>query len=419
MSTSLYRAAAIAHQQETRLGQAFRTHTSMSLWLTSTLVIMALLIAAFLYCGQYTRKARVAGFLAPSQGLIKVYTPQSGTVTERKVEEGQRVQQGDVLFVLSTEQSSLENADAQAAAIATIQERQNSLLDELEQQDDLNRIQWQDLHTRQANLRTELTQLDYEITLQHKRSLLANQTRDKYQQLYKRGFVPEVQWQEKQEYALAQEASLHNLKRDQTGVQRQLDSLQSTIASSRPEFARQRAELDRQISSAEQQLTEYQARRSVVIRAPAAGTVSTVMLYQGQVANQHSPLLTILPRDSQLQVNLLVPSRAIGFIAPGQTVALRYQAFPYQRFGMQSGQVSQVTRTLIKPGEADFPIQLDEPAYRVIVELSRQSLRAWHQNMQQNISLQSGMLLDADIELDRYSLLQWIFDPLLSLAGRL
>jgi len=139
------------------------------------------------------------------------------------------------------------------------------------------------------------------------------------------------------------------------------------------------------------------------------------MLQEGQVANVQSPLLSILPTDARLQVNLLVPSRAIGFIQPGQSVALRYQAFPYQRFGLQSGEVREISRTLIKPGEADFPITLSEPAYRVIVQPEQQSFRAYARD----IPLQAGMLLDADIELDKYSLIEWVFDPLYSLAGAL
>jgi len=345
----------------------------------------------------------------------KVFTPQSGTVTARKVKEGQQVSKGDVLFILSSEQASLENDDAQAAAIASIAQRHDSLLNELEQQDDLNRIQWQDMHTQKANLHNEMTQLEHEIDLQQQRVEVAARTLSKFRRLFEEHYVSEVQWQEKQEQTLAQKAALQNLKRDRANLERELGALQANINSSRYEFARQRAELDRNLSTTEQQLTEYRARRGIVIRAPTAGIISSILLQEGQVANTQSPLLSILPQDSELQVNLLVPSRAIGFIEQGQAVALRYQAFPFQRFGLQAGIVSEISRTLIKPGEADFPIKLSEPTYRVIVKPSQQSFHAYSRD----IPLQAGMLLDADIELDRYSLFEWIFDPLYSLSGRL
>jgi membrane fusion protein len=60
-------------------------------------------------------------------------------------------------------------------------------------------------------------------------------------------------------------------------------------------------------------------------------------------------------------------------------------------------------------------VKLDEPAYRVVVRPARQTLQAYHNA----IPLQPGMLLDADVKLERRRLFQWLFDPLYSLAGTL
>ncbi|WP_333608686.1 HlyD family efflux transporter periplasmic adaptor subunit, partial [Arsukibacterium sp.] len=51
------------------------------------------------------------------------------------------------------------------------------------------------------------------------------------------------------------------------------------------------------------------------------------------------PLLTIMPDNAQLQAILLVPTRAYGFVQPGQRTRLRFDAFPYQRFGLYEGEV--------------------------------------------------------------------------------
>jgi len=126
-------------------------------------------------------------------------------------------------------------------------------------------------------------------------------------------------------------------------------------------------------------------------------------------------LLTILPAQAELEAQLLVPSRAIGFIEAGQSVALRYQAFPYQRFGSAHGRVKAIDKTLISPGETTLPVSLDEPVYRVTVALSEQSIKAYRQQL----NLQSGMLLDADVWLDRRRIIQWVFDPLFSVTGKL
>ena len=51
-------------------------------------ILVAALIVGFGFWGQYTRKEHVTGYLAPTQGLIKVFTPQAGTVLEKRVSEG-------------------------------------------------------------------------------------------------------------------------------------------------------------------------------------------------------------------------------------------------------------------------------------------------------------------------------------------
>ena len=415
MTTSLFRTEAIAHQQEVKMGDAIAVHTSSLAWLSILFALLAVTLLVFLFSGEYTRKARVTGFLSPSQGLLKIFTPQPGNVLERKVEEGDVVQQGDVLFVLTAEQSSPQHSDAQAAAIASIQARRDSLLNELEQQDELQRAQWLNLQERTTALQAEHNQIQREIDLQKKRVAMAESTLEKFHDLYQRQFVSQVHWQEKRDDVLARQATLQSLERERLTLSRQLQGVNAEIRASQFDFARQRAELDRAIAQLEQKITEYQARRSIVITAPAAGTVTSILLQKGQQATVQTPLASILPQDSELQAHLLVPSRAIGFVSTGQTVSLRYQAFPFQRFGSHDGVVSEISRTMIAPGEADFPVQLTEPAYRVVVRPAQQNLNAYTRRL----PLQAGMLLDADIRLDRRSLLQWVFDPLYSLTGTL
>jgi len=62
--------------------------------------------------------------------------------------------------------------------------------------------------------------------------------------------------------------------------------------------------------------------------------------------------MALLPKGSQLQAQLLAPSRAVGFIEPGDKVLLRYQAFPYQKFGHHAGKVVRVSRSAIVPAVA-------------------------------------------------------------------
>lgn len=68
-------------------------------------------------------------------------------------------------------------------------------------------------------------------------------------------------------------------------------------------------------------------------QAAAGGALALVTVLRatqgsGDTQQARQPLLSLLPGDGKQEAGLLVPSRAIGFIAPGDTVLLRYQAFP-------------------------------------------------------------------------------------------
>jgi membrane fusion protein len=169
--------------------------------------------------------------------------------------------------------------------------------------------------------------------------------------------------------------------------------------------------LQRRIAEVTQELTEHQSKRDVVIVAPAEGVATTILIEPGQQTKHDAPLLSIIPQGANLEAKLLVPSHAIGFIAPEQEVALRYGAFPYQRFGHYQGVVTSIAKTLLLPGDTDMPMPLSEPAYLVTVALEKQAVEAYGKSF----PLQAGMALEGDVALDRRSVVQWIFDPLFSL----
>ncbi len=120
-------------------------------------------------------------------------------------------------------------------------------------------------------------------------------------------------------------------------------------------------------------------------------------------------------QDARFHADLFVPTRAIGFIEPGQSVLLRYSAFPYQQFGIHEGTVEKVTQTILLPNELDVPVQLEEPVYRVSVVPKEQTITAYGREL----DLQAGMLLEASILLEGRSLGEWLLAPIYSLRGSL
>jgi membrane fusion protein len=98
-------------------------------------------------------------------------------------------------------------------------------------------------------------------------------------------------------------------------------------------------------------------------------------------------------------------------------VVLRYQAYPYQKFGHQPGKVLQVSKTPLQASElSGLPLAgaANEPLYRITVALEQQAVLAYGREQ----PLAAGMQLEADVLLDRRRLIEWIFEPLIGVAGR-
>lgn len=408
----LFRSEALAHQQSRGLGQVILATSPGSTLLGLLAFVTAALVVAFACYGEFARKAHVSGYLIPDKGLIKVYASAAGTVVERRVAEGQQVALGEVLAVISTERRSLETVATRAAAISLLEQRRGSLEQERLAQREINWLKQQALANRIASLETELAKLDAGRQTQQQRLRAAEDSARRFAALETRQFVAAIQLQQMQDAALDQRSRLQQLERDRIALAGELDTLRTDEAALTLEAQSQQAALGRAIAELDLELNEHQSARSIVVTAPAEGIVTSILIEPGQHTGPDSPLLSIIPAGAVMEAQLLVPSRAIGFVTPEQPVALRYEAFPYQRFGHHQGRVRSIARTLLTPGETTLPVPLEEPVYLVTVSLDAQTVSAYGREL----PLQAGMLLDGDIFLDRRSVLQWVLDPIYSLS---
>ena len=266
-----------------------------------------------------------------------------------------------------------------------------------------------------STVEAELVHLTAERQLQEQRVTSAADMAQRYRLLVAKNLAPEIQAHQKHEELLDQQGKLHNLQRSRLALEGDLHARKRELAASDLKAKNQQAALERNISAFDQELIEYESRRQVVIRAPSAGVVTTILGLQGQHITTTTPLLSLVPADAVLEAHLLAPSRAMGFLVPRQTVAVRYQAFPYQRFGSAKGRITDIAKTLLTPHEVALPVPFQEPVYRVTVALEAQTVTAYGAEM----PLQAGMVLDADIWLEQRRIIDWIFDPLYSITGRL
>ena len=414
---SLFRPEALESQRESWLGEIQLVRPVSLAWLTAGVALAVAALGVALFVGEYTRKVRVAGVLVPDRGVVRLTAPQDGVLAESRVAEGVAVRAGDVLFVLSLDRSAVAG-DTQLEVQRTLGERQRSLRNSELQQERLLAEQQGALVRRVADLQRDLASLDGEAAVLAQRIALAVDTLARYESLQRDNFVSQAQVQSKAEDMLSLKAQAQALQRQRGTITREIAAAQAQQRELPLQHAARQGELERDRAELEQRGAESEARRRLVVRAPFDGVVSALAARPGQAVSPALPLATLVPADSRLQAHLYAPSSAVGFLRREQPVLLRYEAFPYQKFGLQHGRIASVSLTPMSAQELTaqpWAAAAREPMYRIAVALERQDMSTSAGAR----ALVPGMQLEADVPIERRRLGEWLFAPVLGLAQRL
>ena len=346
---------------------------------------------------------------------IKIYPQSDGTILEVLVREGDLVSRGQELFALSTSRASNRSTVAGIAAVDSLYAEESALIAQIEREKDSFIAQIQAIED-------VITGLTNRLRLAREQEALAAQRRDIAQ-----NNVDRLSQIKDSRYVSAAErdratGSVVDYELRQKELQLEIDAIQSEISRQRhlrSQIPNQRdvrlAELMGESARVSQRVADSLAKDNQMIVATSAGRVSGLSARRGQTVSSAYPVLSLIPDKSIFYVELLVPSRSIGFVKSDAEVNMRFDAYPHQKFGVYGGKIDHVARTIIMPGEIPFPVVVSEPAYLVTVTLDSQYISAYGEEQ----DLQAGMTLSADILRDKRRLIEWVFDPLLSSAKRL
>ncbi|MFZ4878850.1 HlyD family secretion protein [Janthinobacterium sp. Mn2066] len=429
---SLFRSEIIAAQGSRGLG-AIRVAQPISGWFIACIaLVLTAILLSFVTLGSVTKKARVAGLTVPSSGSLSILAPNAGVLTRSFVKEGDRVKAGQPLFELSTERQG-DGGEITELVSQQLAIRQQTIESERRVRISQTEEKRHAIDERIQNLRAETIQLEQEIGLANRRKSLAQKTVDNYQTLQNNGFVSSAQIQQRQEELIDIDSHLSTLVRTRVQLEASRLSMEADRKALSNSLSADLAQFESSAANLKQEIAENQNRKQNLIVASYAGTVTTLVYEQGQAVNTGQALATLIRNPNKrnlgddLEVHLYTPSRTAGFVAPGQIVLLRYQSYPYQKFGLQRGMVTAVSKTPFAPSElpnnlastilsnvqqSAIGTNTSEALYRVKVKIDKQSITAYgHEQL-----LKPGMTLDADIIQENRKIWEWIFDPILAIV---
>lgn len=418
MKRPLFRKEVLEAQRVSHLG-SISLAQPLRLWVLAAVAIaIVAILLAVLFLGEYSRRSRVTGQLVPDLGLSSVMAPTAGVVARIYQAEGAQVAAGSPLIRIEVPRTL---SDGKAAVLAATQaldaQAEGVRLGDAATgaQMALDRT---GLTAQLAQLRRELQQTEQAIATRQSQVQLAQSTLDRFNRIADTHVVSRVQVEQQQQALLEWVNQRQALERQATALRRSMLQTEQTLQKLPAQRQLQQATVQQQLAELQQQRVQQQANGEVLLQAPVAGLLATQLIEAGQGVQAGQPLLSLLPEGSQLQAQLLVPSRAIGFVRPGDAVLLRYQAYPYQKFGHALGRVARISRSAASPEELSKLAgqhNLAEPYYRVLVALDSQSILAYGKAE----PLRPGMQLEADIVGERRKLYEWLLEPLYALSGKI
>jgi hemolysin D len=188
----------------------------------------------------------------------------------------------------------------------------------------------------------------------------------------------------------------------------------------------------REVEQVEQELAKASRRLSAMtIRSPETGVVqASAITTVGQVLASGTELMRIVPSDRKLEIEAYLPNRDVGFVAAGDDVVIKVEAFPFTRYGILHGRVDRVaTDAIPEPDarqleetssrtlESTVPVtnaqRVQNLVYAVVVEPIDRSISV----NGKAVALTPGMAVSIEIKTGQRRILEYLFSPLTEIAS--
>ncbi|HSD68657.1 MAG TPA: HlyD family efflux transporter periplasmic adaptor subunit [Woeseiaceae bacterium] len=412
---ALFRTAAVEAAAGPQQGAALIA-APPGFWLTAVfLTASASALVALLVFGTYTQRETVSGYVAVSSGDLRIFPQAAGTVTGLKVSEGQSVAAGAPLFSLLASRNAGMPTAANREILQAVTLERSALVSQAREQSLYFAAEDVRLKQLVQNMSARLSLLQQQEQLARQKSNILRRDLERARVIQTQGHLSrreldaleiaaldsELQWRTASLQLVALEAE----RQDASARLAQLSSLQGTRL----------AEIAEASSQLAQRETAVRATVLQTVVAPVAGRISALHVSEGQTVLADTLALSLLPATAQFHAELLVPARSVGMLEESARVQLRFDSYPFEKYGVHGATVERIARSLLLPGDARLPVAIAEPVYRVRATLDRQHVEVDGSRR----ALTAGITLKADILVSERTLLEWILAPVLSAGRRL
>ena len=414
-NNGLFRQEAINYQKAKWMGKALliKGYSAWFVFLLSIIFIIVLVLAAIF--GTYTRRINVPGEITTQPRAINLFSTQQGFIINSHVKVGDKVKKGDPIYELDVSQTTqlgnvtqktIESINNQikniSEIIETLKENKQITLNALKQQiDEYNKFH-QDSLLLVKNAEKGMSEMF--------------ESMQNYADYQKKGLINNEQFNN-QRYLYYQQQNSYQFLQNQI-IQENLSIIQlnSELVTKIADFDNKISEYQFQLNALQRQLTEVNAKGTLIISAPSDGRIESLSVTDGQMVKTDDSLAQLIPANTDSYYLVLwAPNESVPYISVNDKINIRYEAYPYQKFGQFSGKIMSISKVPASSQEmstySSSPLSQNninyQAYYKVMVSLDKQQMAKFNNK----IKLTNGMKADITLFLEKRPIYQWMLSP--------
>ncbi len=372
-------------------------------------ILITLGVVAYLLFGVSVAAREVLRGRVLYRGAIThLAAPIDGYVEGVFVQSGQRVKAGEKLLLIRHGRHVAENGTGLADIERTLERRAQLTAERSRSQRRLlmfEQDQWDGRERAQAR---EIEALGRQIALVERLISLQAKATERTRQMIEQGFYSQALGEDKEREAVDLQLRLQELQRSRQTS----ESLQREASSQRQANAQRLAQLDMETATEQESLAfqqgELAMKNSAVLVAPSDGLVDSLAVRIGDDVKEKQRMVAVRKVDENFRIELDVPSTAAGFLRVGQRVDVKYDAFPYLKYGFGKGEVTFIGTTSVQDSLDET--RSGEAVFKAVAQASLPTGLARTGDYQ----LRDRMGVQVEVVVMERALYQWIFDPLIA-----
>jgi hemolysin D len=393
------------------------------------IMIFFLITVIWAIVGKVDIVAIAQGKIIPA-GQIKIIQPiQTSTVKFIHVEEGQRVEKGQLLIELDSTQQGADITRLQAEAYAAQQDliRIETLLNKLQPVNNKAQVannneqsarieaEYNQYQSQLASIEQEIKQRQAEhqvtktrISQLQKTVPLVTERASSYKKLSKDGTVARNQWLELEQQRIEKSKELEAQRNQKKQIEAAIEANKQKLISVKQQIIadllRQQQEAKTTIAITQQEIIKAQQRSTLQqLTSPIAGVVQQLAVHTiGGVVTPAQELMRVVPAEGALEVEAFFQNKDIGFVKEGQRAEIKIDAFPFTKYGTINAEIKTLSNDAISNEDLGL-------IYTARIKMEQSTIKL----EDKTVNLSPGMSVNVEAKTGTRRLIEYLMSPLL------